>query len=106
MYEFKILRKISKVSFKISHNILNPFTAKYVFYEVLKVWQIVISLAYDILSFSETDPWGELQPANVCKWFVTFQVTPHVEHMRGDLKSHKPFARFVSSNPAQLSIVC
>ena len=28
---------------EISKNILNPYTAKYAFYEVLKVWRIIIS---------------------------------------------------------------
>ena len=36
-YGFKILREISKVPFEISHKILNPYTAKYAFYEVLKI---------------------------------------------------------------------
>ena len=31
-YGFKILCEISKVPFEISHKILNPYTAKYVFY--------------------------------------------------------------------------
>ena len=39
----QILCEISKVSFEISHKILNPYTAKYVFYEVLKVFRIMIS---------------------------------------------------------------
>ena len=31
---FKILCEISKVPFEIAHTILNPYTAKYAFYEV------------------------------------------------------------------------
>ena len=56
MYGFKILCEISKVPFEISHKILNPYTAKYVFYEVLR---IMISWSYDILIFSETGPRGK-----------------------------------------------
>ena len=36
MYGFKILCKISKLHFEISHKILNPYIAKYAFYEVLR----------------------------------------------------------------------
>ena len=36
VYGFKILCEISKVPFEISHKILNPYIAKYAFYEVLK----------------------------------------------------------------------
>ena len=43
MYGFKILREISKGTFEISHKILNPYTAKYAFYEVLKLWRLTIS---------------------------------------------------------------
>ena len=57
MYEFTILCEISKVPFEISHTILNPHTAKYALYEVLKIWSLMISLSYDILSLSETGPW-------------------------------------------------
>ena len=32
-----------KVTFEISHNILNPYTAKYVFDEVLNIWRLMIS---------------------------------------------------------------
>ena len=56
MYWFKILCEISKVPFEISHKILNPYTAKYEFYEVLKTWRLMISYSYDILSVNETDP--------------------------------------------------
>ena len=41
--QFKILCEISEVPFEISHKILNPYTAKYAFYEVLKVWWIILS---------------------------------------------------------------
>ena len=44
MYGFKILCEISKVSFEISHKILNPYTAKYAFYCFL-----FSSVSYDIL---------------------------------------------------------
>ena len=54
MYGFKILCEISKMSFAISHNILNPYTAKYAFYEVLYIWQFMISSSNDILSLSDT----------------------------------------------------
>ena len=40
---FKILCEISKSTFEISHQSLNPCTAKYAFYEVLKNWRIMIS---------------------------------------------------------------
>ena len=56
MYGFKILCEISKGTFEISRKILNPYTAKYAFYEVLKIWQVMISFSYDILSLSETSP--------------------------------------------------
>ena len=32
-----------KGAFEISHKILNPYTAKYAFYEVLKIWRLMIS---------------------------------------------------------------
>ena len=32
----------SKKNFEISHKILNPYTAKYAFYEVLKIWRLMI----------------------------------------------------------------
>ena len=57
MYGFKILCEISNVPFEISHKILNPYTAKYAFYEVLKIWQLMISYGYDIFSLSEMGPW-------------------------------------------------
>ena len=56
VYGFKILCEISKVPFEISHKNLNPYTAKYAFYEVLKVWRLTISYTYDILGLSETGP--------------------------------------------------
>ena len=58
MYGFKILCEISKVPFEISHKMLNPYTTKYAFYEVLKIWRLMISQSYDILSLSETGPWS------------------------------------------------
>ena len=42
VYGFKILCTISKVSFAFSHPIFNPYTTKYLFYEVLKAWRIMI----------------------------------------------------------------
>ena len=59
MYGFNSLREISKAPFEISHKILNPYTTKHAFYEVLKIWQVTISQSYDILSLSETGPRGE-----------------------------------------------
>ena len=56
MYGFKILCEISKVPFEISHKILNPYTAKYAFYEVLKFDDLWYLKSYDILSLSETGP--------------------------------------------------
>ena len=41
MYGFKILCEISKMPFEISHKILNPYTAKYAFYEVLEIWRLM-----------------------------------------------------------------
>ena len=40
MYGFKILCEILKVAFEISHNILNSYSAKYAFYEVLKLEEL------------------------------------------------------------------
>ena len=42
MYGFKILSEISKGTFEISHNILNPYTAKYAIDDVLKIWRLMI----------------------------------------------------------------
>ena len=38
-----MLCEISKVPFEISHKILNPYTRKYAFYEVLNGWRIMVS---------------------------------------------------------------
>ena len=43
MYGFTILSEILKVPFEISHKIQNPYTAKYAFYEVLKISRFTIS---------------------------------------------------------------
>ena len=43
VYGFKILCEISKVPFEISVKMLNPYTAKYAFYEVVKIWRLMIS---------------------------------------------------------------
>ena len=43
VYEFKIMCEISNVPFEISLKILNPYTAKYSFYKVLKNWWLMIS---------------------------------------------------------------
>ena len=43
VYGFKILCEISKGTFEISHKILNPYTAKYAFYKVSKIWRVMIS---------------------------------------------------------------
>ena len=43
MYGFKVLCEISKGTFEITHKILNPYTANYAFYVVLKIWQLTIS---------------------------------------------------------------
>ena len=56
MYVFTIICEISMVPFEISHKIVNPHTAKYAFYEVLKIWRLMISSSYDILNLSETGP--------------------------------------------------
>ena len=42
VYGFKILCEISKVPFEITHKILSSYTAKYAFYEVLKIWRLMI----------------------------------------------------------------
>ena len=42
MYGFQILREFSKGAFEISRKILKPYTAKFTFYKVLKVWPIMI----------------------------------------------------------------
>ena len=54
MYGFKILCEISKLPFEISHKTLNPYPAKYAFYELLKIWRLSICLSYDIVILSET----------------------------------------------------
>ena len=46
------------VKFQSSHKILNPYTIKYAYKEVLKVWRLMISQSYDVLSLSETGPRG------------------------------------------------
>ena len=57
MYGFKVLCEISKVPFEISYKILNTYTAKYAFYEVVKIWRL---MSNDILSNCETGPrWGK-----------------------------------------------
>ena len=43
VYGFKILCEISKVPFEISHKILNPYTAKFAFYKVVKILLLMIS---------------------------------------------------------------
>ena len=58
MYGFKIFCEISKLSFEISHKMLNPYTAKYKFHKVLKIWRFMISGNYDILNLSEMGPWA------------------------------------------------
>ena len=50
MCGFKFLCEIQKVPFEISHNILNSYTVKYAFYEVLKIWRLMIYYSYDSLS--------------------------------------------------------
>ena len=52
----KFLCEISKVPFEILHKILNPYTAKIAFHEVLKIRRLMRSQSYDILSLSETGP--------------------------------------------------
>ena len=42
MYGFKILCEIS-MPFEIAHKNLNPYTTKYAFYEVLKIWEFMTS---------------------------------------------------------------
>ena len=53
----KLSEEISNVPFEISHKILNPFTAKYVFYEGVN-----ILTNYDILSLSDTATWLPAPP--------------------------------------------
>ena len=50
VYGFNFSCEISKVPFKISHKILNPYTTQYTFYEVLKIWRLMIAKSYDILN--------------------------------------------------------
>ena len=57
MYGLKIMCEFSKVPFEISHKILNPYTTKYAFYEVMRIWWLIISWSYDILSLNEMGPW-------------------------------------------------
>ena len=67
MYGFKILCEIWKVPCEISHKILNPYIAKFAFYEVLIFDELWYLKSYDILSLSETDPW---QPFMIDHHFV------------------------------------
>ena len=58
VYGFKILCEISKGTFEISHKILNPPIAKYVFYCL-----VFLRVSYNILncvviSLNETDLWA------------------------------------------------
>ena len=55
-YGFKILCKISKSTFEISHKILNPYTAKYAFYCHVLLVSVTVSLNCDVISLSETCP--------------------------------------------------
>ena len=50
----KILCEITKVPFEISLKILNPYTAKYAFYEVLKFDDLWYLKSYNILSLGDT----------------------------------------------------
>ena len=43
LYGFTILCEISMVPFEISHKILNPYTVRYAYYGVLKIWRLMIS---------------------------------------------------------------
>ena len=43
MYGLKILCEISKVPFEIPYKILNPYAAKYAFYEALKILKFMIT---------------------------------------------------------------
>ena len=65
MYGFKILCEISKVPFEISHKILNPYTAKYAFYDVLKYDEWWNLKSYYILNLSKRGPeviWPIISP--------------------------------------------
>ena len=42
LFGFQILSEISKVPFEISHKILSSYAAKYAFYKVLKLCQVMI----------------------------------------------------------------
>ena len=54
MHGFKILYEIPKVTFEIAQKIVNPYIAKYAFYQKLKIWQLKIPYSYDILWLIET----------------------------------------------------
>ena len=57
MYGFKILCKISKGTFEISCKILDPYTAKYVFYCLL-----FLLVSYDIFELWRYQPFSETGP--------------------------------------------
>ena len=77
MYGFKILCEISKVPVEISYTILNPYTVKYAFYEVLKFWQLMISYSYDISSLCETGHWFRHPRYHLPNWLFGTQLRNH-----------------------------
>ena len=58
MCALDILCDLSKVPFEISQKILDTYTAKHAFYEVLNLWRIMISQRYGILSPKSDGPQG------------------------------------------------
>ena len=77
--KLKIGCEISNVRFEIPHQILNPYTAKYAFYEVLKLLRLMISWSYDILILSETG----IRCYNFWKWHVlSFQLWAIASQLR------------------------
>ena len=68
MYGFKICVKFERYPLKFHKKILNPYIAKYAFYEVLNIWRVMISQSYDIFGFSETGPHETNQTASEIPW--------------------------------------
>ena len=88
MYVFNILCEISKLPFEISHKILNPYTAKYAFYKVLKFDELWYLKRYDILSLNETGPCTRaasyLHPFlavfnTLLQWVVVYRVSGYIQ---------------------------
>ena len=58
---FKIVCEILRMPFEISHEILNPYIAKYTFYEMFAVSRNMISASYGNSSLSEAGSWGSMR---------------------------------------------